>query len=252
MIKYLFLLAGALMVIPTTISGQDIIFKSNGETIKARILSKSTLSRSYRLFEHQDTITYFLKTALIDSIHYQNGVKEIFDKSSVSSTTEIPEILPEVNHHLIGADVASFVFRKNLTFSYEFLPGKAHLGYKIAYGHNLNPWPTYQDDYFGLTHNALWYGSVGMNYYFFPPGSFRLGTGLRYVSGKYEVQFYEYSNETPVEWKERRNFNGMMLSLFGFYNIHKNLAINLGFDAPVAMKPKNSATVIRCELLLNF
>lgn len=250
--KFIFLLAGALLIIPTTVSGQDIIFKTNGETIKARILSKSTLSRSYRLFDHPDSITYFLKTALIDSIHYQNGVKEIFDRRSVPSTPETPEILYEVNHHLIGADVWGFLIYQNLTFSYELLPGNAHVGFKLSYSRSMDSWPTYQDDYFSLNHNALWYGSLGMNYYFFPPGTFRVGTGLRYVTGKYEIQIYEYENQTPLEYKERRNINGMMFSLFGFYNVHKNLAVNLGFDAPVAMKPKNSATVIRCELLLNF
>lgn len=248
----LILLAMVLPGFPVTMSGQDLIFRKDGDIIKARILSKNSLSRSYRLFEHPDSINYFLATSLIDSIHYQNGAKEIFDKIPASSTIETPEVVTDIKHHLLGADVVNFVFHKNLAFSYEFLPGKAHLGYKIGYCHNLDPWPTFEEDNFSAVRNALWYGSVGINYYFFPPGSFRLGTGFRYVLGKTEVKFYEYTNEIPLEWNERRNFSGIMFSLFGYYNVRKNMAFNLGFDTPVAMNLKGSVTVIRGELLLNF
>jgi hypothetical protein len=75
------LLSVAVFIISLQLSAQDLIYKKGGEIVKAKILTKSGKSISFKHFEPTDSLTYFLNVAAIDSIISQNGVKETFVKN---------------------------------------------------------------------------------------------------------------------------------------------------------------------------
>lgn len=254
------LVTTAALFICFQIAAQDLIYRNNGKIIKAKILNTVNKSLSYKLYDQMDSTTHFISVAIIDSIIYQNGKKETFIKTIVPSIQQSSELITNYNHHLIGADLYGYLLYRNLIISYEYLPGKAKVGFKAAFAKNLEPWSYYNDAYFfdGDNFNFIripeWSARVGLNYYFFPPQTFRIGTGAYYIFGSYTTEDYIYSTDysTSTLVTENKNFQGIVLSLLGFYNIHKNLAINLGFDAPLYLSPSSKNTIIRGEILINF
>ena len=247
------LLSVAVLISPLQISAQNLIYKKNGEIVKAKIITKSGKSITFKHFEPIDSLTYFLNIAAIDSIIFQNGVEETFVKSIDINHSLTGNLVPVYNHHLIGIDLAGYLLYRNITLSYEYLPGKAKLGFKAAFTKNIEtvPYPS-----IGFNFNRIpdWSTRLGINYYIFPPRTFRLGTGLYYIFGKYSNAYYSTYDPNPTNILDKRNMSELVLSAFGFYNLNKNLAINFGLDSPIYINPASSIfqIVIRCEILLNF
>ena len=72
--KTISLLSMALCIcVSLTVSGQDIIYTKDGNSIQTKILEISDGKISYKLFDYQDGATIILDIAKIDSIIYQNG-----------------------------------------------------------------------------------------------------------------------------------------------------------------------------------
>lgn len=247
------LLLTATLLVFHQISAQDLIFKKNGEIVKAKVLNATDKSVSYILPVREDSITHFINVSVLDSIIYNDGKKEVFIKKITPVIQQSEESISGYKHHLIGLDLTGYLFYRNLTLSYEFLPGKANFGYKVTFTKNVETVP-YSYPYFNFSRIPDWSSRLGINYYFFPPRTFRLGIGLGYIFGEYSPLNY-YPNESFSSYETgNKNFQGAILGFFGFYNLGKNLAINFGFDNPLIVSPSSSVfyTVIRCEILLNF
>lgn len=248
------LLATIVFLASLQLTAQDLIYRKNGKIIPARILSTTDRSLSYKLDEQADNKTYFLNFSLIDSIVYQSGKKDNFLSEPDTPPSRNYKPNKDYNHHLIGLDVASYLFYRNLSFSYEFLPGKAHIGYKLVFAKNLDP-RSYYSMYNRSDFNIIssWSTRIGMNLYMFPPRTFRFGTGLHYMFGPSSSEIYLYNNYDPnyTIISEDEMIHGLILSLFAFYNINNNLAINLGTDIFLQSRPPANLA-IRCEILLNF
>lgn len=247
------LLPAAVLLISLPISAQDLIYKKNGETVKAKILEASDQSLSYKRYKSVDSLTYFIKNQALDSIKYENGLKTIFKKVDAISQQYDTDQNSYNTHNLIGLDLAGYLFYRHLTLSYEYLPGKANLGFKAIFAKNIES-VQYPLFVFNFSRIPDWSMRLGINYYFFPPRTFRFGTGLYYIFGKYSTANYYYFNESFTSTLPDRNMSGMILSLFGFYNFNKYLAFNLGLDTPLILNPTSSnfSIIIRCEILLNF
>lgn len=247
------LLSAAALIISLQISAQDLIYKKNGDVIKARNLNESDISISFKHYEPIDSLTYFINIQAIDSIIYQNGKKKTFIKKNIPVLQQSSEFISDYRHHLIGLDLAGYLLYRNITLSYEYLPGKANLGFKAAFAKNVEA-PPYQSSVFNFNRIPDWSTRLGINYYFFPPRTFRLGTGLYYIFGKYSNANYYFYEPNSTNVSDNGDISGLVLSGFGFYNLNKNLAINFGLDSPIYLNPTSSIfyIVIRCEILLNF
>jgi len=231
---------------------QDLIYKKNGEIVKAKIVDQTGKSLKYKINGQSDDNDYFISTAIIDSIVYENGTKDTYIKKLDEPPQSVLPIKNTYKHHLIGLDLAGLTFYRNLTFSYEYLPRTAKIGFKVAYTKNVKHLEYYEYYLFNFASYPDWSLRIGINGYIFPPRTFRIGAGMYYLFSSFpEAEFvYNYSN-TDYEPTKYKNPNGLVINLFGFYNITENLAINFGWDIPVSIKPP-SQTAIRCEILLNF
>lgn len=236
------------------IDAQDLIYKKNGEILAAKIVSTLAKSINYRLPGETDQTIHHLSVDALDSIIYQNGRKNIFFHKQPEFQAPEQSIRPGYKHHLIGVDLAGLAFYHNLTFSYEYLPGKASVGFKAAYGRNIRSMEAF-DYYYSFNFGSFpeWTFRAGINGYIFPQRTFRFGSGMYYLLGSYPVLEYGFNNSNSDFWEITGNkeLRGLVFCAFGFYNITKNLAANLSWDIPVAMTPE-SRTILRCELLLNF
>lgn len=83
------------------VHGQDIIVKSNGDEVKAKITKVTDDEISYKRWANQNGPEYVVKTANIFMIKYQNGEKEVFggnenkSQSSSASTSRCIEKAPD-------------------------------------------------------------------------------------------------------------------------------------------------------------
>ena len=239
----------ASLLISFQIAAQDLIFRKNGVVVKAIILNSYGKSISYHLYQAADSSTYFISTTSLDSIIYTNGNKDRFNNKITIISNSFSDSLSEYNHHLIGADLAGLLFYHSLILSYEYLPGKTRIGYKVAFAKNIKH--INENEFYYHTNinmNLSWSVRIGLNYYIFPPRTFRFGTGLHYVFGRMVSPFNGYFSDGS---QGNKNMNGIIMSFYGFYNMNKNLAANLGIDKPVYSEP-SATSVLRCEILLNF
>ena len=89
--KLLFLLA-AVCCMTGRISAQDMIFKTDAQSIQAKILEISTTEVRYKRFSNPDGPTYVLPVGDISHIIYQNGERDDFNPSAAKS--EPVKLLP--------------------------------------------------------------------------------------------------------------------------------------------------------------
>ena len=104
--KIIFILA-ALLGTAATAAAQDTIFKTDAQTIKARILEISPSEVRYKRFSNPDGPTYVLPVAQISHIVYQNGERDDFNPTPNPAPNPAPapepapapqpEVCPEVN-----------------------------------------------------------------------------------------------------------------------------------------------------------
>ena len=235
------------------LAAQDSIYKKNGEIITAKILKTYLKSIEYQVPGQPDNSIHYLNVSVIDSIRFQNGQRQTFLSKSPETALEVHSANPVYNHHLVGADLFGLLLYHNITLSYEYLPGKAIVGFKVALSKNIKSRADYYYYPFNFTSITDWNCRFGINGYFFAPRTFRLGGGLYYIFGSYPIEHYYYdpNTYTSTYQHETGSMSGVVFSIFGFYNITKNLAFNLGMDFPSFVSP-DSQSVLRCELFLNF
>lgn len=229
------------------ISAQDVIFKKNGEIIKTTMLNQTGSSISYRHYDNRDSLTHFISASIIDSIIYQNGTKEFFKKSTIKDFPPPQTLKPVYLHHLIGVDMTDLLLYNSYGVSYEYLPGKMHIGFKAAFEKGIPN--QYESDISNVGFNN-WNVRLGVDYYIFPPRTFRFVTGLHYVY----TQYKNYSNYSSDGFGTKENSHNIMFALFGFYNITKHLAFNLGFYTPVLNGTSSYSTIygLKGEVMYNF
>ena len=77
--KLLFILL-IISFVSVTINAQDIIFRKNGDEIKAKVIEVGNSEIKYKRFENQSGPTYVIKTSEVFMIKYENGEKDVFNE----------------------------------------------------------------------------------------------------------------------------------------------------------------------------
>lgn len=247
----------------TGISGQDVIYRKDGEVIVARVIDKTSRYCIYRMDNETEPFRNFISTALIDSIRFEDGHVDIFEKQEAVTwknnlkTSGLADRGTEPGHHLVGFDVMGLLYN-NLRFSYEFLPGKAHIGFRAVYARNFDPETNWngsiEPDYGNISLQSEWHSLVGINIYFLPPRTFRVGTGLHYCFGSCILgeMIYDEPTNTNTPVYENKSLHGIIWSFLLFSKFQRNLAMNVGLDVPLYVDPSFSNVMFRGEILINF
>jgi hypothetical protein len=248
----------SILILSLHLAAQDMMYKTNGGKIQVQVVNKTSQYLSYRLSGSRDSILYYISTSGLDSVIFANGTKDLYALRRKTETT--PGTIQEIKYgrNLIGTDVASLIFKNTLAFSYEYFIWNRSLGIKALFGFNLSDKGYYDDNWYNGGYKKGQFARIGLNWYFFPPGSFRVGTGLYFYASKYHIYGEQtiYNPDPPYDTTikkidEYRKYRNIGLTFFVFYQITKNLAINSGFDFP-NNSPDEINTVFRSEILLNF
>lgn len=83
----------ALLAVPAVVYSQDLIVKSDGSEIQAKVLSVEESKVSYKKWTNKNGPTYSLNTDRIFMIKYENGDKDVFsgnkDSGKASSSADV-------------------------------------------------------------------------------------------------------------------------------------------------------------------
>lgn len=78
---YWIIISFFLFVCKITIA-QDLIFKTNGDEIEAKVLEITPVEVKYKMFNFQDGPTYVLNKTDVFMIKYPNGQKDVFSNTN--------------------------------------------------------------------------------------------------------------------------------------------------------------------------
>jgi hypothetical protein len=240
------------------IYGQDVLYRSNGEKLAVKVLQKNRYELTYtRSGDERNTVNH-ISTSALDSALYQDGTKDVFVFERLSTIRPQPDN-PVYGPHLIGLDVGAILFyNQSLSLSYEYQLAKRHLGVKFMYGFDTKESYLYDFDLsLGGTKKGH-YSRFGLNWYIFPPGSFRVSTGLHFIASKYNIkgEKWIYDENPPygshLEYVEaERKYRSVVLNVSVYYQIVNHLIMSAGIDFP-ARGPGDPGAVFRSEILVNF
>jgi len=93
------ILLTALLCLSNLLPAQDLITKTNGEEIKAKVLEISPTEIKYKRFDYQQGPTIIIPISEVFMLKYPNGEKQVFEKNLSTtqaanqslSTTAVPE-----------------------------------------------------------------------------------------------------------------------------------------------------------------
>jgi hypothetical protein len=240
------------------LTAQDMMYRSNGGKIPVQVINRTNQYVSYKLAGGGNFNLYYISTSVIDSIVFGNGNKELYTLHRKTETDTENIKISDYGRSLIGLDIASLVFYKSLSLSYEYFVLNRSLGIKALIGIDLSDheyWDNVRPIY---VYRKEQIARIGANWYFFPPGSFRVGSGVYFLAGNYNIHGVQtiYNTEPPYDAsiqnvEENRKFSHFGLTVFVFYHITRNLAINAGIDFP-NQSPGQNNSVFRSEILINF
>jgi hypothetical protein len=71
--------------------GQDVIIKTNGEEIQAKVLEISTSEIKYKRFDNPEGPNYIIEKSKVFMIKYENGNKDVFNNSTGDPTQPSPK-----------------------------------------------------------------------------------------------------------------------------------------------------------------
>lgn len=85
--KHFVIALSLLLLIPLSLKAQDVILKTDGSTVLAKVVSITANEVEYYLWTAQSGPLYVIKQADIRQINYQNGQKDVFPASAPQVTT---------------------------------------------------------------------------------------------------------------------------------------------------------------------
>jgi hypothetical protein len=259
------LLVASLCIIGQTAFTQDVIYRKNGEILKVIQLTPSGKSRSYRLPGDETGIVRYISIQAIDSILYENGIRDIFTLPTSLAQLPAQREAKAFNRSYVAVDGSALLFYQNLQISYEYLLGKGYVGIFGTLAKNLDPFKATEYIDYTYEYSNPYYASMlrylntsfrmGVNAYIFPPGFFRISAGLSWITGRYDYERTEYLNQEPymrTTLEKNRGMNGILFSPALNVQPDDFYQIRLGVDIPLSSSAKFNTGMFRLELAINL
>ena len=96
MSRLIFTVLVLIVISITSVHAQDVIYKKNGEEIKAKVQKISELEIEYKKFENLEGPSYSIAKSIVLMIIYENGTKDIFaEKEETASNPTKTNLNPK-------------------------------------------------------------------------------------------------------------------------------------------------------------
>jgi len=232
---------------------QSVIYKTDGTTIKAYLLSTAGHNWSYKLSDDPGAQFYSIRRSEMDSVRYEDGRVDRFFSKIMLPETETPVV--KMKRNLLGFNLWPMFYGAAEIF-YERRIGE-HLGFK----NNFLFRPSSSIPYGNYYQTVDYTINSGFNYYFLESDLYRLGVGAAYNFGQFEGEEYEYTEEYdpyydyyyPVYTYSyvKRTSNTVMLNGSITAKIQNLLFITFELDVPLYNYHPNDV-LLKTEFAINF
>lgn len=178
---------------------QDLIIRTNGARIEAKILNSDSLFVSYYNLVDSAKTVYNLSTEYINQLVYENGSTVDFSNQS----DLVSQIAAPFKRNILQSNLFSLVCFGNINIRYERITGTGNIGLFTEAAFTIKP-ELYRyeknEDYklieaWGSSiSRSVFFVEAGMIYYPSQKGIFRYGTGFSTLINIYKVDIYEDYN----------------------------------------------------------
>jgi hypothetical protein len=213
------------LIIFSSSFSQDMIYKSDGSAIPAKIVSVDKEEVKYKKFANPDGPTYIIYISKIDKIIYENGYEEFFGVESEEEPEQENNGVKNYTDFDFTKYNSAFQFRifdivyNEFTISYEYLTANRKLGIEIplSLGFNISE-PIFRDA-------SVFYSGVKLNVY--PAGlrRFTYFTGPEIRIGETATSDYN-GNTNDYEIDNYMIYGKFMVNNGVIYNVAENFFIS--------------------------
>lgn len=227
-----------LIVNPVFIFAQDVIYKSDGTKIEAKVIEVGVEEVKYRPSSNPDGPVYVISRSEIVLIVYQNGEHDLlmqaggrYERRQAKDDT----LAKNERKNLVSINVFDMAFT-NLTFSYERIFRKGYVGVKVplSLGMRALSNETYARNSF--INARLWSTGVELNLYPTGQGRVRYFFGPAFAVGqfRYSLSYYYPQQKSAMHYSAVIN-NGLILQPTQNFNIA--FAFGLGLKENIVAPP---------------
>lgn len=197
------------------VSGQDIITRSDGVTIRAQVLGISPNQINFRLYQHPDSLMYQISVQDVRMITRADGTTQNFNPESNLAGEKEKEFNYETQS---GRNLLLFypldLTNTNFTAAYEriFSAGKIGIRLPVILGLSKKA----NNDFSNFRNNTRWGLELDLNFYPYGQGrlQYYLGPSIQYRS--YHLYYYDYNtNPNPPPTPQPPDLRRVKASLYG-------------------------------------
>ena len=183
--------------------GQDLITRSDGVVIKARVLEMKPGLIRFKLFQQPDTGLYQISTRDVPSVRLADG--------STKSFAPLPSAAPFNYYTDSGRNILWFypldLFSSNFTLAYERVLASGKAGIKIPLSIGFSGGASPNNYYNSFRENSLFGTGLEVNIYPFGQGRLQYYIGPAFAFRSYRTYYYTVTQPPP------RRRNGEMYAI---------------------------------------
>lgn len=175
---------------------QDIIQRTDGVKVEARVLEIKGTQIFYKKFAQPEGPTYVLSKESVQQINYQNGTQQKFANPPPIITRPVVEM----NHgqHVVSVRPLDLLF-PNLTLTYERLSRSARFGFKVPLSFGIGHQLVKEDHHsFYYQYNKVFSTGLELNFYVGVPGRVRYFVGPALQLGSFRYTYVTFSPSSPA------------------------------------------------------
>jgi hypothetical protein len=187
--------------------GQDIITRSDGVVIKARVLEMSPSLIRFKLFQQPDTGVYQISTQDVQVVRLADGSTKSFTPAAAAAPFNY---YTGSGRNLLWFYPIDLLF-SNFTLAYERVLNSGKVGFKIPLTIGLSSANPQNNYYNSFRENSLFGTGLEVNIYPFGQGRFQFFLGPAFAFRSYQSYYYSYAGPQPAQ--QRRNGEMYALAL---------------------------------------
>lgn len=223
---------------------QNIIYKKDGTHFTTYKLIHVNNAFSYVLPNDSSNVNRYISINAIDSIHYENGIIEVFPIIYSTDKNEIKRT--KILKNSVGLNIWPLFYSK-INFYYERLFLENKLGFKNCILFNTKSNVT---DYNTLNQFAKFYYCGGLNYYFLRSYNYSMGLGGSFVTGNFYRGYYNpYSYEYEQKYIKQ---SGVFLNTSFSYILEQRVQFSLVLEIPLGFPELHHPVFLETEISFNF
>lgn len=248
-----------LLMAPATLLAQDVIYKTDGTRVEAKVQEVGIDEIKYKMFNNPDGPVYVIEKDDVTMIAYQNGTHELFNLKHAKGKADTDSLRKNKHKNIVSFNMFDLVFT-NVSFSYERIFGDGLVGIKVPVSIGLRSLSGDVSSNGTFLTTRLWGTGIDVNFYPMKQGRVSYYLGPSFITGAYKYHhyydwgWYPYPYPYPYPYEQTAYHfafvinNGMMIQPTKNMNI--SMALGLGLKQDMTQRSDYFET--KANLSVNF